>query len=220
MTAGSAGERGRGPCVPAGGDAPRQGAARERILDAAEHLFAVRGYAGTATKSIAEHAQVANGLVFYHFPSKRELFEALLAERGFRPQLRAILAGADEHDPRATLLTIATHFAASLRERRDLARIALQSATTADEVTDGFPRMMRAEVTSVADYLVRVIGPHRIDGGQARAMARALLASIVITILVVPLDGDTDEFLTDLVDVLLSGYPPDVVVRPDRASRD
>lgn len=184
-------------------------AARERILDAAEHLFAVRGYAGTATKSIAEHAQVANGLVFYHFPSKRQLFEALLAERSFRPQLRAILAGADEHDPRTTMLAIATRFAATLREHRDLARIALQTATTTHDFADEFPRMVRAEITSLADYLVRAIGPRHIDGGRARAMARALLASIVMTVFIVPVDGDIDEFLADLVDVLLAGYPPD-----------
>ena len=55
------------------------GDARDRILRSAMTLFAKRGFDGTATKAIAEHAGVPAGLLFYYFPSKEHLLEAILS---------------------------------------------------------------------------------------------------------------------------------------------
>lgn len=50
---------------------------RERILDAARTLFRTRGYVNTSTADIAAHAGVAEGSIFYHYGSKRNLLAAL-----------------------------------------------------------------------------------------------------------------------------------------------
>ena len=55
--------------------------ARDRILDAAEHLIAEDGFDATPTARIAERAGVAKGLLFYYFPRKTDLLHALFAER-------------------------------------------------------------------------------------------------------------------------------------------
>jgi AcrR family transcriptional regulator len=55
--------------------------ARARILDAAEKLFAQRGFDATATSSVAALAAVPKGLLFYYFPTKADLLRALVAER-------------------------------------------------------------------------------------------------------------------------------------------
>lgn len=55
--------------------------ARERILDAAEELFAERGFDATPTSSIAKQAKVPKGLLFYYFPAKSDVLRALVAER-------------------------------------------------------------------------------------------------------------------------------------------
>jgi AcrR family transcriptional regulator len=55
--------------------------ARARILDAAERLFAERGFDGTPTSAIATEAAVPKGLLFYYFPTKKSLLAALLDER-------------------------------------------------------------------------------------------------------------------------------------------
>jgi AcrR family transcriptional regulator len=47
---------------------------KEKILMAAQELFARSGYAGTTMKMVAEHAGVASGLVFHYFDSKENLF--------------------------------------------------------------------------------------------------------------------------------------------------
>ena len=55
--------------------------ARARILDAAERLFAERGFDATPTSSVAKLAAVPKGLLFYYFPSKSDLLRALVTER-------------------------------------------------------------------------------------------------------------------------------------------
>ena len=52
--------------------------ARERILVAAEELFAERGFDATPTSKIAEHAGVPKGLVHYYFRRKPDLLVALV----------------------------------------------------------------------------------------------------------------------------------------------
>lgn len=59
----------------------KAGEARTRILDAAESLFALRGFDGTATSAIAHQANVPKGLLFYYFPAKFDILSTLLNER-------------------------------------------------------------------------------------------------------------------------------------------
>lgn len=53
----------------------------ERILDAAEQLFAQRGYHGVSLRDITKAAGVDVALVGYHFGGKRELFAAVFERR-------------------------------------------------------------------------------------------------------------------------------------------
>jgi AcrR family transcriptional regulator len=48
---------------------------RARMLTAAREVFAERGYAGAATKQIAERAEVGEVLLFRHFGNKAGLFD-------------------------------------------------------------------------------------------------------------------------------------------------
>ncbi|WP_152363801.1 TetR/AcrR family transcriptional regulator [Microlunatus speluncae] len=56
-------------------------AARERILDAAEELFAGTGFDATPTAKIAAAAGTPKGLLFYYFPKKINILTTLFAER-------------------------------------------------------------------------------------------------------------------------------------------
>jgi len=57
-----------------------------RILDAAEALFAERGYAGTTLRDVADAVGLRIPSLYNHFPSKDALYAAVL-ERGFGPVL-------------------------------------------------------------------------------------------------------------------------------------
>jgi AcrR family transcriptional regulator len=62
--------------------------ARGRLLDAAETLFAERGFYGVTTRQVADAASVDVALIYYHFKSKSSLFDGVF-ERRARPLVRA-----------------------------------------------------------------------------------------------------------------------------------
>jgi AcrR family transcriptional regulator len=73
--------------------------ARGRLLDAAESLFADRGFFGITTRQVADAASVDVALIYYHFKHKSGLFDAVLERRAKplaqsrRESLRAYEAG-------------------------------------------------------------------------------------------------------------------------------
>jgi AcrR family transcriptional regulator len=66
---------------------------KERILDAAESLFARHGFYGISIRDITEAAGVDVALVSYHFGGKRELFAAVFQRRAelLNPERLAML---------------------------------------------------------------------------------------------------------------------------------
>jgi len=51
---------------------------REQILLIASQIFSENGFNGTTTKEIAEQVGVSEAIIFRHFPSKQELYSAIL----------------------------------------------------------------------------------------------------------------------------------------------
>ncbi|MFB5266953.1 TetR/AcrR family transcriptional regulator [Paenibacillus enshidis] len=53
---------------------------RERILEAARHLFIIKGYRAISMRSIGQHLGYSHGSLYYHFKEKAELFYAIVME--------------------------------------------------------------------------------------------------------------------------------------------
>ena len=53
---------------------------RERILEAAVSVFSRKGYHDTRVDEIVEESQTSKGAVYFHFPSKEQIFLALVDE--------------------------------------------------------------------------------------------------------------------------------------------
>jgi AcrR family transcriptional regulator len=72
---------------------------KQQLLDAAETLFASRGYGPTRIADICDAAGVAKGLFYWYFDTKESLFGELV--RSVRQQLRRAQAAAmdDDADP-------------------------------------------------------------------------------------------------------------------------
>ena len=51
---------------------------KSEILDAAEELFAAKGYEQTSTGDILERVGIARGTLYYHFKSKEDILDALI----------------------------------------------------------------------------------------------------------------------------------------------
>lgn len=72
------------PCLPASGmPAKRERRKQARpgeLLAAALELFVEKGYAATRVEEVAQRAGVSKGTLFLYFPSKEELFKAVVRE--------------------------------------------------------------------------------------------------------------------------------------------
>lgn len=76
---------------------------RQHILDAAEQVFAERGFDSAKLQDISALAGVSMGTIYAVFSGKEELFRAILDARG-QELLQVARVGADGHDgPRAAL---------------------------------------------------------------------------------------------------------------------
>ncbi len=74
---------------------------KERVLDAAERLFADRGFSATSLRDITAEASVNLASVNYHFGTKEALLASVL-ERRFRPINERRLELLDEIEARAS----------------------------------------------------------------------------------------------------------------------
>lgn len=54
---------------------------RERILDAAERLFATSGYEAVSVRAVAREVEATAAMIHYYFESKRALFDAVFERR-------------------------------------------------------------------------------------------------------------------------------------------
>jgi AcrR family transcriptional regulator len=54
---------------------------KQKIMDAAVRVFAEQGYGGTSLRHIIAEAQVNLAAIHYHFGSKEELLDAVIAQR-------------------------------------------------------------------------------------------------------------------------------------------
>jgi AcrR family transcriptional regulator len=97
---------------------------RERILEAAQELFAEKGYDATSVRDITSRAGCNVAAVNYHFGGKEKLyveaFRAMLG--GLRDQRLAVIADLMERDPapslEAFLETLADGFLEPLKDER------------------------------------------------------------------------------------------------------
>jgi len=71
----------------------KRGETREKIIDAATKVFFQNGFEKTSVKMILEEAGVVTGSFYHFFPSKEELFEAVIEKylRGYAHRISDIL---------------------------------------------------------------------------------------------------------------------------------
>jgi AcrR family transcriptional regulator len=179
-----------------------RGTGRERLLDAAEELFATHGFTATTTRQIADLAGTSTGAVFYHFPTKEALLEQLISERSPHADLDAILARHPD-DARAGLRDLATAIDETIAERGEVLRIMLHAEDPATRQL--FHRFFGDGVRAIADHLCRTLDPALLRPGHAEALARSFLSVVLLSRLVADLP-DGRERLDEVVDVLLHGY--------------
>jgi len=144
----------------------------KRIIEAAERLFAQKGFAATGMRAIAQGAKVSIGAIYHHFSGKDEILERIIREEIERRQ--AFLEGLRQRGlPLKEQIQglVKMHFTL-LQERSDAARLFLR------ERFDPSPSL-RAKIQDLygkmADYVAELIG-QGITNGEIRPCSPLLTA--------------------------------------------
>ncbi|WIX82206.1 TetR/AcrR family transcriptional regulator [Amycolatopsis carbonis] len=148
--------------------------ARERIVDAAQKLFAAHGYAATATAKVAAEAGVPTGSVFYYFPTKLDLLLTTVRERAYSGTL-SVPAGATVGE---VLAAAAAQLAGVFERHRDSQVIVFREAGTQPEVREVALRLIESSTGDVARHLGAA--PDAPGKRACTTMARLLVSSLLL----------------------------------------
>jgi AcrR family transcriptional regulator len=107
---------------------------RKQILDASLKLFSEKGFARTSVRDIAQAAGITDAAIYYHFASKRDLFEALIEERGFTAALEGLERAEITVGPREAIPLIASSALNFIYQNRDLMKVLMVEAMAEDPV--------------------------------------------------------------------------------------
>ena len=96
---------------------------RDRILGAAENIFADKGYHEALVDEIAEETALSKGGIYFHFPSKEDLFFAVLDRLAARLVAKVEKSAAAEASPLARAEASLVAVLSALGRKRRLARL-------------------------------------------------------------------------------------------------
>ncbi len=172
----------------------------QRILDVAERLVQTRGFNGFSYANVASELSVTNASLHYHFPTKAELGEALIARytERFMAELERIEAGVPDAPGR--LAAYADLYSDVLRGER----MCLCGILAAEYQT--LPTLMCAAVIRFFDenevWLERVLIGGRAEGslsfdGEPREIARSILSALEGAMLIARPYDDLERFQSD-----------------------
>jgi len=151
------------------------GDARERILDAAEDLFAADGFDATPTSRIAHRAAVAKGLLFYYFPRKMDLLRTLFVERLPVHSLSSLAGIAVPGDVAGSLVRLADRIGLTGHHSQVLSAILFREASTHPDVRDHL-HALYAVLMELTEAVVEAASPRKLDRDRRRAAAGTFVA--------------------------------------------
>jgi len=200
---------------------------RLQIMGAAKELFARQGFEGTTTRQIAQRARVNEAIIFRHFPSKEDLYWAIIDREselaGWQPALeRKLSSGAGD---REIFASIAEDILVGRAQDSSLSRLLLFSAL---ENQRRSLRFFQAHVVAYYELIAGYIRG-RIEEGAFRAVnpllaARGFVGMIVYHSLIQEIYGakryqdfDVKEVSETLTDIWLGGM--EIRIHPNQNPR-
>lgn len=195
-------------------------AKQKSILQAAIKLFAEKGFHASSTAEIAKEAGVAEGTIFRHYKSKKDILIAAVAPMVVKSaapfllkDVRTILQPQKEQPLGEVFTSLYKNRLALLEANRDHARILFQEAFFHEELRDAIIN----HVGKVAKNLAQQFIESRIASGELRPLPSDMIVRAFISMLAgmvifksvdvfddIPMRSD-DELIAMTVDILLNG---------------
>ena len=146
-------------------------ARREQILDVALPVFASAGFHGASMNDIADAVGVTKPVLYQHFDSKRDLYQALIDEVGARLLGNIAKAAAEATDGKSqTELGFQAYFR-WVAEDHDSFRFLFGAGSRRDEEFNEAVRKITAEAATAVAPLIAV----DIDEQHRKTLAHALV---------------------------------------------
>jgi AcrR family transcriptional regulator len=156
---------------------------RHLIVQRAVELFSKQGFRATRVKDIAEHVGTSDALVFQHFPTKRELYDAILEEMQRRrhvPDVEAILYYAPTYDVGDVLTRWTAEVFAQTDTEPAWLRLILYASLERDEAA---PELIEEHFQRIIDYVAYEIAEGQANGrfkaGDPGMYARSFFAGLL-----------------------------------------
>ncbi|MBI0327444.1 TetR family transcriptional regulator [Burkholderia plantarii] len=185
---------------------------RNRILDAAEHVFFEKGVSHTTLADIAQHAGVTRGAIYWHFANKSELFDAMF-DRVFLP-IDELKATSDKPraDPLGRIRKILVWCLLGVARDSQLRRVFSILFMKCEYVADMEPLLQRNRA-GMSEALHNLEGdlkqavasgelPADLDTWRATLMLHSLVSGFVRDMLMLPDEIDAEQHAERLVDAV------------------
>jgi len=161
-----------------------------KILKAALHLFAQRGYSGTTTKDLAQSAGVAEGTLFRHFENKKAILVAV-ASQGWVEILTDLLTELSEMGSYKAIGQVMQRRMLNLRKNSDLMRVCFMEAQFHPELREQIQTEVIGKMIDVAEAFFQTA----MDRGVYRPMNPRMVARVFLGMFTVA--GFSQETLGD-----------------------
>ena len=177
-------------------------ATRQRILEAAEEVFAEKGYHGTVVDDIVRTADTSKGGFYFHFPNKQGIFLALMEALTPRLIIATERAIAQESDPVARVDAALRTVLETFSRHRRLSKILLIEAVGLGHGFEEKLMDVRAQVAGVIQkYLDQAVDEGAIAPIDTRVTAFAWLGAINEIVIRWVVTGDPQR-LEDVIPAL------------------
>ena len=194
----------------------------DRILDAAEAVFAERGFAGTSLRDVAERVGVRAPSLYNHFDSKESLYAAVL-ERAVGPLLSLLADAAAGRGPRDSGQLVADVMVLLAKHPHLPRLVALETLAGAQRLTPMLQRWIAPAFARARELVEADPGARRFEREQVPhlvlAMYHVVLGYFTTADLYAELAGEDalsdaalerqTRFLRDLVSLLFSDRTPE-----------
>ena len=158
---------------------------RNRILDAAKHLFATKGFHGTNSKDIAAEAGVSIGSFYSYFKNKKTLFIEVFREFESNRILQILTSQAPAPDvehanKREVVQNIIQSIAAAHDESTSFHREVLAMHYADPEVEADYNQMQASFFKHFSDYLNQIKHKLRVEDIEAASVVVCMAVESII----------------------------------------
>lgn len=148
---------------------------RSRILQAAQRLFARRGFDGTTTHDLAEAAGVAEGTLFRYFENKKAILVEVVTQ-GWVEILTDLLTELSEMGSYKAIAQVMKKRMLNLHQNADMLRVCFMEAQFHPDLRDRIQAEVIGKMTDVAEAFFQTA----MDRGIYRPMNPRIVAQVFL----------------------------------------